>query len=774
MVAGCTQCGLSPVFFKVVASLANRHLLWFCFSFVAVVIICGICKTFLELIVALCAFSSICLLFLFRNKARISAVLLILGIGFSFVWQSLYFSADKIPSDLLGKEVSVHATVSSFSRFSESGDLTFRAKLFHDDKTVRLIVYADDFKTPLQPGDTVRITMHIYELENTEFFAEKTYYKSRYVDAIAKASHLEYLGREENSGLIYFSEYAAEKLKNMAERLYSEKHSEFIKALLLGDTNGLPKEFDNNLRRTGMSHAVSVSGMHVSFIIGFIILFTKNKFLKLLAIPVMFCFAVMVGASQSALRAVIMQSLVLISDVKKREYDSLTSISLAAFILVFINPYCATDISFILSFCATLGIMVLFPRLFSMISIVGERFNGVKRKLFNAFASVMAVSLSATLFTSPITAYTFNSVSLIAPLSNILLSFPITVIFAGGFISLLLGFIFIPFGKGLAILIGFAIELVMSTIKFLSNFQYAEIFTGNAVVILTICFLCFVAVYSILAGRKKVRAWFSATVIIVSLLCVVSFKFISTSAESYEGIRFDVLDVGQGQCIVATSGDECVVIDCGGDKDADNIAIAHLLKRGIPDIDALILTHAHADHANGANYLTETITTGAVYMPATDRENGTFIRLDRSLKDKSEIVYVEDDMSFSLSDMKISIFTLPEGKGENENGLVVLVSDGDYEMLVTGDIPGKLEKLITKKIPDCESYIVGHHGSKSSTSQALINKVLPELCVVSVGEGNSYGHPAEETLSRIQKIGANIRRTDVDGTITFYSRGGER
>ena len=90
--------------------------------------------------------------------------------------------------------------------------------------------------------------------------------------------------------------------------------------------------------------------------------------------------------------------------------------------------------------------------------------------------------------------------------------------------------------------------------------------------------------------------------------------------------------------------------------------------------------------------------------------------------------------------------------------------------ITTGPRTKKLEKTISGKIPDCESYIVGHHGSKSSSSQALLNKALPELCIISVGEGNSYGHPSGETIDKLRRIGAEIKRTDLDGTITVYSR----
>ena len=105
---------------------------------------------------------------------------------------------------------------------------------------------------------------------------------------------------------------------------------------------------------------------------------------------------------------------------------------------------------------------------------------------------------------------------------------------------------------------------------------------------------------------------------------------------------------------------------------------------------------------------------------------------------------------------------------------MIIVREDDYECVITGDIPEISEKLIAKKLPDAESYIVGHHGSKTSTSLDLLNAILPELSVISVGENNSYGHPAPTTLDRLERVGSNIVRTDVEGTVTFYSEQRER
>ncbi|MBR3848052.1 MAG: DNA internalization-related competence protein ComEC/Rec2 [Oscillospiraceae bacterium] len=747
--------------------MRNRYLFWFCSSYIFTAIIAAVCKSFLAATLAICAFAVLSVLVLSRKGARISAALVVIGIAFSIIWQSIYFSNDKIEPRFLEREVYLSGTVVSFVEETSTGGASFRVKI-SGEPDVRLIVYSTELNEMLTPGDIVNFRATVYEYENRDGFAEKTYYKSRYIDARAYTDDVELSGRVSNAKLRFLPQYLSQYTKERIDVLFDGSSSALVKSLILGDTGDLSDDFTEDLRRTGLSHIVSVSGMHISFLVAFVLLFTKNRYLKLLAIPPMFIFAFVVGASQSALRAVIMQSLVLASSVAKREYDSLTSLSFAAFVLAFVNPYCVTDVGFLLSFSATLGIVLLYKPLFDGFLHIGKKLSGILKKLFLSFIAVLSVTIAAMLFTTPISAYLFNSFSVIAPLSNTLLNFAVMLIFMGAFTVILLSFICLPIAKGAAVVLDMLVDFVTKIIKTLSNISFAEMFTGDTLVILTVAFLCFVAVYAILAGRKKIRRWFAVVIALVVLITVPTLR-LAFSEEEREGVRFDVLDVGQGQCVVATCGDECVIIDCGGEGDAENVAISHLLSRGIADIDALILTHGHADHANGAQYLIETIDTKTVYMPASDKNNATFIRVS-GVQGENGTVFVEKDMTFALSDMEVSILTLPEGKDENENGLVVIVRDGDYELLVTGDLPDKLERHILDRVPDCESYIVGHHGSKTSSSQALLNKALPELCLISVGEGNSYGHPNEATLSRIEKLGSEVHRTDIEGTLTFYSR----
>jgi len=233
---------------------------------------------------------------------------------------------------------------------------------------------------------------------------------------------------------------------------------------------------------------------------------------------------------------------------------------------------------------------------------------------------------------------------------------------------------------------------------------------------------------------------------------------------------FTMIDVGQGQCLLAESEGKTLMIDCGGDSDAiaARAAVARLATMGTNKLDTLVLTHYDVDHAGGAALLMQLVEVGTVYAPDTWDDYGLRAEVEEAAERAgTAFVPVRDEMQFlNLGAGEATIYPPVAYTTDNETCVSVLCSFEHYDILVTGDMGEASEQLLLMlyELPDLEVYVAGHHGSKYSTSQLLLDVLRPETVLISVGE-NSFGHPAEETITRILSSGAEIRRTDEEGSI---------
>ena len=232
------------------------------------------------------------------------------------------------------------------------------------------------------------------------------------------------------------------------------------------------------------------------------------------------------------------------------------------------------------------------------------------------------------------------------------------------------------------------------------------------------------------------------------------------------------LNVGQGQSILVRTGRFLSLVDCGGDgyDNAGDIAADYLGDRGVGRLDLLALTHFHDDHANGVAQLLRRIDVDTLAIPDVEPDSAIRQEIVSLAQERgAEVLYIQNDTTLDLGEGRTIRLIAPLGSGEtNEEGLTVLASQGEFDVLVTGDMGSDVEELLLRhtQLPELEVLAVGHHGSKYSTSQALLDQTRPEYALISVGADNRYGHPAQETVERIAAAGAEIYRTDVSGTIT--------
>ena len=236
------------------------------------------------------------------------------------------------------------------------------------------------------------------------------------------------------------------------------------------------------------------------------------------------------------------------------------------------------------------------------------------------------------------------------------------------------------------------------------------------------------------------------------------------------GLAVTVLDVGQGQSILLTSQGRTALVDCGGTggEDPGDIAADYVQAMGRNTLDLLVLTHYHDDHACGVPELMERLTVSALAVPDVEPDNPLRVEILALAEEKgTEVIFIEENTAVELGGASLTLYAPLGTGGGNEEGLSVLATLGDFDALITGDMNAAVEQRLIKygNLPDVELLVVGHHGSKSSTSEELLEAVMPEYAAISVGY-NSYGHPAPDTLERLAQAGCTVRRTDLQGTIT--------
>lgn len=241
-----------------------------------------------------------------------------------------------------------------------------------------------------------------------------------------------------------------------------------------------------------------------------------------------------------------------------------------------------------------------------------------------------------------------------------------------------------------------------------------------------------------------------------------------------EELRVLFIDVGQADSALLTCGDESLLID-GGNVDDSSTVYTVLKKNGVTHLDYVVCTHAHEDHAGGLSGALEACTAGTVYCPVTDYDSKAFRNFsDRVAEQNCELTVPKAGETFALGGAEVEFLACdPEAEDTNNTSIVLRVSYGATSFLFMADAETPVEQALLDAGTDLSATVlkVGHHGSSTSTSYRFLNEVMPRYAVISVGKDNSYGHPHEKILSRLEDADARILRTDELGDILFVSDG---
>lgn len=714
------------------------------------------------------------------GKNRRRALLCCAGLAIGLLWSRGYDRLFLDPARQLDDTTLVlSGTVAEYPQATDYGaKVLLRAELKRG--SARTLLYGGEDLLALRPGDELSVIAHCTLATHTQDGEGITYYTAKGIFLTAKAYGELSVHRPDRLPLTSVPAELAHRLKQSIDRVFPEDAAPLVKAVVTGNRDSLSDGFTSSLQRTGLAHTVAVSGMHLACLAGFLslLLGKGSRRCALVSLPILFLFTLMAGSTPSVVRAAIMIAMLQLAPLLGRERDSFTSLAFALFLLLVHNPFAIASVGLQLSFGAVAGILLfsggLQERLFRVVPL-SKRGKNPLRRLWNVLArfvvSTIATTLGALVFTTPLTALHFGQVSLIAPLSNLLTLWAVTVVFVGGVAVGGLGLVLPGAAAFLAWPVTVTVRYLHLVVRALGRISLASVPAGGYYLIWLLFVYALLAAALLMPGRKRFRIPTAAAAVV--LAAAVLF----TNLEFHAGaMSVQVLDVGQGQCVMIRSGSHLAVVDCGGDSDenAGDLAADCIQALGRSSVDLLVVSHFHADHANGIPVLLDRIDVKEIVL--SDAEEDSQLRrriLDQADRQEIPVRLVEEDTLLPFGeDAMFTVYPpLGSGKDTNELGLTVLCSAGDYDVLLTGDMGTSVEKKLLDyvRLPDVELMVAGHHGSKYSNSQRLLDAVRPDVAVFSVGEDNAYGHPTQEAMDRFLSVGAQLYRTDRNGTVTITS-----
>jgi len=705
-----------------------------------------------------------------REHARVVAVILSTGFLLGSVWCIGHDFLYLRPAQELDRERGeIEVTLTTFPRetayFTEVQGRLVREGAPNIPMTLRL----DEVSEPLSPGDTILVEAILYRAD--EIQGNRVW---RHVaDGIFLRGFVS--GRYTITGtgnpLFHIPQYVNRAVVERVSEIFPEDTLGFVTAVLTGDRSAMDPVVQENLRRSGIAHLVAVSGMHVVLLASLLFLVMgRSRKSILIAIPMVFLFALMTGGAPSTLRAALMQTLILLAPLFDRESDKITSLSGALFLILLLNPLAIASVGLQLSFLAIVGMHGVTPRVNRYLNglIPAETKSGKWARKF-AVGS-LATSFGAMVFTTPILIFHMGTVSVYAPLTDLLTVWAATFIFGLSVLVAIVGFVFLPAAQILAWPVIFLVRYVQWIASGIAQLPGALLWTFNIYTRVWLVVLALMVGFYVFYKGKKPRA-----VLPVSLCAgLFLFLFILGGLENQTGgLRTTVLDVGQGQTVVLTSPEFTAMIDVGAGRGfhAGHIASEYLFGRNIYSLDFLILTHFHQDHINGLDTLLRRMDVGRILLP--DRPEGNRAK-DRVLASAEiwgvPVYFIRSDTVFPFGDSSLHVIAPVAGAmhSENERGITVLASAGDFDVLIMGDLYSTMERRLVQLVdlPSVEVLVVGHHGSRTSTSYELLEAITPRVALISLGYENQHGHPHWDVLSRLYRFGTSIYRTDRSGTLT--------
>lgn len=639
--------------------------------------------------------------------------------------------------------------LSDVSIISDNGARSYKKKILVN-------VYSDiaDYRTVL--WDRVYITGEVSipkERSNPGTFDYRRYLKSVGIRCIITADGIENVKKA--GGIAALLKTAKCRTADIFESALGDE-SAVVMGLLFGETSGIDEDIIETFRRGGTAHVLAVSGLHLGLLYSFLCRFKRKKRsipADIAIVLALTAYTALAGFTASVVRACLMIFIHIAGNHLNRRYDLISSTCVSMIIILAVNPMQVYSAGFQMSFLAVITLGIMIPL--------------IQKKIKGILLPMIAVQTGMV----PYTMYVFNYVSLTSVISNIPVYFIAAAMIPAG-ISVI-AFCWLPvIAKPAAMITGLFVKLLL----WCNDFTYmGGVFTFDvaspsviflAVYYIFIFYMCSEAGQIALIRRnyKKIAAVFAAAVI-CGAGCSVYLS------DGFEKTDMVFVDVGQGDCLHIKAGGKNLLIDGGGSFNYNvgkSTLKPYLLKNGVTKIDMAIATHLHTDHYQGLKELSQTyrIKKLGVYEANSVNEN----HLKKEFKTDEILYLAAGDVINMGRNVSVEVLSPDRGnpldeKDENKNSLVLRVNVKGSSVLMTGDIDEKGEKtLIADTDIKADILKIAHHGSRYSSCEKFIAVAAPKIAVIQVGK-NTYGHPSEEVIKRLEEHKITVLRNDEQGAV---------
>lgn len=574
----------------------------------------------------------------------------------------------------------------------------------------------------------------------------------------------------ESSGLWYrIRNELYEKKRFAALLLYSALEKEdasVMCSMMLGQKALLDSEVKDLYKQSGIIHILAISGLHIS-------LFGMSIFKALRSIRVgplisgtisstfVILYGVMVGFGPSSLRAILMFLLQMLACAIGRTYDLLTGLSLAAVVILFMQPLFLYHSGFLLSFACVASIALLTP---------------VMETLFPRKLSPGCAIFFGTL---PVHGLFYYQIAPYALLLNLLVVPNMAMLLILGILLLIVGSCSLQFMAYPAAPIAWILHAFSKLSELSLSLPGKQWIIGKPAILEVLLYLTVLVIVYCFA-KEMPRLWHYMMLLIAMGVLCRNWNW---------GLQVSFLDVGQGDGIYVTDHRGTHVLIDGGSSSVKEVGSYRMLpflkSQGVSKLDAVFISHLDEDHYNGILELIELsddegVEIDAIYytgLVATDEKEKEEELCELTQRHHIRLEHLYAGMTFEKG--RLHLECIYPGRGQeadssNENSMVLLLKYGNKRGLFTGDLEGlgereTEERLQQKKLGPLDFLKVAHHGSKNSTADTFLKIVQPKATIISAGKDNRYGHPHEETLQRIEEATpfSTLLRTDQCGQITF-------